>query len=192
MKPTIGYCLVKLHDNPELIDGCALLLNKQWQRSLTSRLHSLNKSCDDFPLSLVLINNNKTDYQILGHIRVKREPLVNNRHTVFIESLIVDECVRGQGFGKYIMLETERLVKQMGFLTITLTTTDKQEFYRHLGYREVNLSVDCNQMSCRPMSSILSAESPQMPTPPPPPVPPPMPSINKSNNLVKVLMLKNI
>ncbi|CAG2100304.1 unnamed protein product [Medioppia subpectinata] len=93
-----SYKLVKLHDNSHLIEDCALLLNQQWNRSLTARLHTLAKSCDRFPLSLVLIDSNN---QVVGHVRLKRDANITPYHclsssSATIESLVVAKSFRGQ------------------------------------------------------------------------------------------------
>src|SRR5690242_7592843 len=112
--------VVKLHDCPQLLNDCALLLNEEWPRSLTARLHSLEKSCDSLPISLILVNN---ENRLLGHIRVKKE--FTDTNSAFIESLVIEKSLRGNGLGKWLMNETEAIVRDMGFKKISLTTTDQ-------------------------------------------------------------------
>jgi len=57
---------------------------------------------------------------------------------VLIESVIVDETCRGKGYGRLLMTESEKTAKSLGFVTIYLSTKDKDNFYRHLGYEDSN------------------------------------------------------
>ena len=188
--------VVKLHDFPQLSKDCALLLNEEWPRSLTARLHSLQKSCDSLPLSLVLINK---ENKVLGHIRVKTE--FNDTTSAFIESLIVEKSQRGKGYGKYIMRETEIFVKQIGFNRMTLTTTNQIGFYKSLGFvlNQTSDKLIEKHINIENISGIncLNSENPnnqlkEEPNCPPPPPPPPILVPFNKNQTIKVLMFKNI
>ena len=197
--------VVKLHDTPELLTDCALLLNEEWPRSLTSRLHSIQKSCNSLPISLILIDS---ENRLLGHIRVKKE--FANTDSAFIESLVIEKSQRGKGLGKLLMNQTEVMVKQMGFKKITLTTTDQMGFYTRIGFQFTQSQTNCiafkskhiesqrqihikandidNIKTCHSTSSAFLP-----PLPPPPPPPPPLPlNLIKSQTTVKVLMHKCI
>lgn len=55
--------------------------------------------------------------------------------TFFTDNLvIINPTNRGKGYGKLLMDACEKLAKQLGFSTAVLSTHDKQEFYRKLGY----------------------------------------------------------
>lgn len=47
------------------------------------------------------------------------------------------------GYGRLIMEEAESYIKERGFTNMVLSTHDKMEFYRHLGYNE-----------CEPVSTL--------------------------------------
>jgi ribosomal protein S18 acetylase RimI-like enzyme len=59
-----------------------------------------------------------------------------------ITSLVVDTAVRGQGFGKALVLAAEDLFKETGCGLIEVTSnkrlTAAHEFYRHHGYAETS------------------------------------------------------
>lgn len=57
----------------------------------------------------------------------------------------MDEKYRGKGFGRLIMESAENYIKERGFKYMVLSTYDKMEFYRHLGYSE-----------CEPVSTLGS------------------------------------
>lgn len=53
----------------------------------------------------------------------------------FIESVVVWESLRGQGIGSYLMNEAEKYCKySLRLDEIYLSTTDKEAFYKKLGY----------------------------------------------------------
>jgi len=112
-----------------MLSACVQLLNDEWPRSETARLHSLKQSRDSLPISLILLDSND---QLIGHVKLKRE--LPNTNSAFIESLIVDKSKRGKGFGKLIMNQTERLAKELGLEKLVLTTIDKIGFYQSLGF----------------------------------------------------------
>ncbi|XP_069824770.1 N-alpha-acetyltransferase 80 [Dendropsophus ebraccatus] len=123
--------LVPLHHRPDLTASCAELLNQTWKRSLGARMHSLERSSDDFPVCLVLIRDPKGP--ALGHARLCR--VVGMQDSLFVESVVVSTELRGKGYGRKLMEATERYARGKGFRNLYLTTHDKQDFYYHLGYR---------------------------------------------------------
>ncbi|KAK3599154.1 hypothetical protein CHS0354_040988 [Potamilus streckersoni] len=125
-----------LHENAEYYEGCAEVLNEEWKRSLSARLHSLQKSCDTFPVSLILVEVNGSKKEVVGHSRVS---IVHGREkSCLVESVVVKKNKRGMGYGRKVMTETEEFVKRKGYEWMYLTTHDKQDFYKHLGYEFCN------------------------------------------------------
>ncbi|XP_025060138.1 N-acetyltransferase 6 [Alligator sinensis] len=134
--------IVPLHQRPELMEACAELINEEWKKSKTSRIYSLQKSTDSFPLCLVLIKTQRTaegatvgkmvETQLLGHARLSR--VVGQPESLFMETVVVSKALRGKGYGRKLMEATERYVRSRGFRRLHLTTHDKQHFYAHLGY----------------------------------------------------------
>uniref|UniRef100_A0A8C4Y4F9 N-alpha-acetyltransferase 80 n=1 Tax=Gopherus evgoodei TaxID=1825980 RepID=A0A8C4Y4F9_9SAUR len=191
---------VPLHQRPDLVEVCAELINEEWKKSKTSRMYSLQKSTDSFPMCLVLIKTQRATEaaeerkmgktQLLGHARLSR--VVSQPESLFVETVVVSRALRGQGYGRKLMEATERYAKSRGFRHLHLTTHDKQHFYAHLGY---TTSEPVQSMGF--MSSLVPMEFLQMfssPPPharapcttivcPPPPLPPLPPSLSPLTSL---------
>lgn len=121
-----------LHDNPEYMDECADILNEEWRRSKAARLHSLQKSSERFPICLLLLKNESGKEQLIGHSKLS---IVHGKEkSCLIESVCVRKCLRGKGYGRGIMDKSEQFAVNRGYTAMYLTTHDKQEFYKHLGY----------------------------------------------------------
>uniref|UniRef100_A0AAV2LXU1 N-acetyltransferase domain-containing protein n=1 Tax=Knipowitschia caucasica TaxID=637954 RepID=A0AAV2LXU1_KNICA len=143
---------VPIHQRPDLLAPCADLVNQEWKRSQAARIHSLQKSCSEFPVCLVLLGGQSRCESLLGHSRLSR--VVGQSNSLFVESVVVSKAERGKGYGRALMEETERYAQNRGFKRLYLTTHDKQHFYKHMGY-------------------VLSTPPPPCPVPPPtPPAPP--------------------
>ncbi|KAJ8394837.1 hypothetical protein AAFF_G00041920 [Aldrovandia affinis] len=123
---------VPLHRRPDLVEACADLVNAEWQRSRGARVHALQKSCQDFPVCLLLLQGTGDREQLLGHARLCR--VVGHGGSLFVESVVVSKAQRGKGYGRTLMEATERYAQDRGFRRLCLTTHDKQHFYTHLGY----------------------------------------------------------
>ncbi|XP_077409348.1 N-alpha-acetyltransferase 80 [Vanacampus margaritifer] len=195
-----------IHLRLDLLLPCADLVNSEWQRSQTARVHSLQKSCPDFPICLVLLQGPKDAEKMLGHARLSR--VVGRGDALFVESVVVSKAERGKGYGRTLMEKTERYAKRRGFKRLCLTTHDKQHFYAHLGYTLSTPVQNAGAMaSFVPMEMLLrfstipnsevniqkqtqkvekgnpvGTNGPPRPIPPPPPTsfkppPPPPPSI---------------
>uniref|UniRef100_A0A8C4IPD7 N-alpha-acetyltransferase 80, NatH catalytic subunit n=1 Tax=Dicentrarchus labrax TaxID=13489 RepID=A0A8C4IPD7_DICLA len=123
---------VPIHRRPDLLVPCADLVNSEWQRSQAARVHSLQKSCPEFPICLVLLRGHRETEKLLGHARLSR--VVGHSSSLFVESVVVSKAERGKGYGRTLMEEIERYAKSRGFKRLCLTTHDKQHFYAHIGY----------------------------------------------------------
>ncbi|XP_076312350.1 N-alpha-acetyltransferase 80 [Tachypleus tridentatus] len=124
---------VVLHENPNLMKKCCEVLNEEWKRSESARMHSLEKSNHSLPISLVLVDNvDHEDPEVIGHSRLCR--VLDDNSGCWIESVVIKKNRRNQGFGKLLMLKTEDYARRLGFKTAYLNTIDKQDFYKHLGY----------------------------------------------------------
>ncbi|KAJ8257536.1 hypothetical protein GJAV_G00186640 [Gymnothorax javanicus] len=124
--------VVPLHRRMDLVEECADLVNSEWQRSRGARIHALQKSCQDFPVCLVLIQGTGSGEKLLGHARLSR--VVGHSSSLFVETVVVSKAQRGKGYGRTLMEGTERYARARGFRRLCLTTHDKQHFYAHLGY----------------------------------------------------------
>ncbi|XP_033824733.2 N-alpha-acetyltransferase 80 [Periophthalmus magnuspinnatus] len=123
---------VPIHQRPDLLVPCAELVNSEWKRSTAARVHSLQKSCSEFPVCLVLLQGQKQSEKLLGHARLSH--VVGKSNSLFVESVVVSKTERGKGYGRALMEETERYAKTRGFKRLYLTTHDKQHFYKHMGF----------------------------------------------------------
>jgi len=103
---------------------------------------SLESSKDELPTCLVLHRstaNKSSDQepQVLAHLKLTPIPSIPS--ACFVESVVVWKSLRGQGYGRYIMNEAERYCKfTLKLHEIYLTTTDKEDFYKKLGYEPCN------------------------------------------------------
>ncbi|XP_077461960.1 N-alpha-acetyltransferase 80 [Stigmatopora argus] len=131
-KPEEEIHAIPIHLRPDLLLPCADLVNSEWQRSQAARVHSLQKSCPDFPTCLVLVQGPGGAERTLGHARLSR--VVGHGGSLFVESVVVSKAERGKGYGRTLMEMTEDYAKRQGFKRLCLTTHDKQQFYSHLGY----------------------------------------------------------
>ena len=48
--------------------------------------------------------------------------------------MVVSSAYRGKGLGRLLMNTCEKLARELGFSVAYLSTHDKQEFYKRLGY----------------------------------------------------------
>lgn len=127
----MALLVVPIHKHPKYLMECCNLINSEWKRSETARLRSLECSCDTLPVSLVLINNDK----VIGHAKLSPIPAIKD--ACFIESVVIIQDLRGQGFGTFLMQKTEEYcMKELGLKCIYLSTKGQEEFYRKLGYAE--------------------------------------------------------
>ncbi|KAM6470338.1 N-alpha-acetyltransferase 80 isoform 1-T2 [Liasis olivaceus] len=163
---------VPLHKRPDLLEACADLINEEWKRSRTSRIHSLQKSSDNFPTCLVLIRTLRlmeetaegkmpnSQCQLLGHARLSR--VVGQSKSLFVETVVVAKALRGKGYGRKLMEAVENFAKAHGYQRLYLTTHDKQHFYAHLGY-SLSKPVQCAGFtsSLVPMEFLENFSTPQ-------------------------------
>ncbi|XP_049851386.1 N-alpha-acetyltransferase 80-like [Schistocerca gregaria] len=126
------YQVEFLHDClDDYLDQVLALLGQEWPKfNRKTRLESLKKSNNNFPINLILVNEHK---QCVAHCRMSR--VDSELEGVLVESVIVDKNYRGKGYGKAIMMEAEHIAIEKRMSSIYLSTF-KREFYKKLGYRE--------------------------------------------------------
>lgn len=126
-----SYNVVAIHKYPQLMSQCCKLINSEWPRSEVARMRSLEASCDNLPTSLVLTRDyNQT---VLAHLKISA--IHSKMRCCFIESVVVDRKLRGQGLGKLIMKYAEDYCREYLLLdTIYLSTIDQVKFYEKLNY----------------------------------------------------------
>lgn len=124
----MNLTVIPIHNSPKYLQDCCNLLNEQWKRSDTARLHSLSSSSDQFPTSLILLKDEK----LIGHAKLSIIPRIPN--ACFIESVVIEKTLRGKGYGTFLMKKAEEYVNGLCLDTIYLSTYDMEEFYTKLGY----------------------------------------------------------
>lgn len=189
--------VVPIHRHPEYLHDCCKIINQEWKRSESARMHSLQQSNDNLPTSLILLK----DKVVIGHVKLSVIPSIKT--ACFIESLVIDKSLRGNGFGSMLMRGAEKSCRALGLKTIYLSTKGQEQFYRRLGYTECSpVSIYGNFMSS--ISSNLfkrndekSKEMNQVETntrsaPPPPPPPPTSPHNTEAKTNRKTYMKKDL
>lgn len=183
--------VLPLHKHPTYLLECCHLINAQWKRSETARLRSLENSCDTLPVNLILVKEGK----VIGHAKLSRLPSIKD--ACFVESVVISESLRGQGFGSYLMQKAEEYcIKQLHLKFIYLSTTDQQKFYRKLGYVEcepvsiyggASLKKDLQNNFCLINTSVNVCNSKINV-----PKPPPLPNVPVYNKRVVTYMFKSL
>lgn len=170
--------ILPIHRHPEYLEACCKLINEEWKRSDTARLHSLNSSCDQLPTSLILL----LDKKLIGHLKLSVIPSIKN--ACFVESVVIDNKLRGKGYGSYLMKKAEEHCKQiLNLKSIYLSTHGQEDFYSKLGYTRCEpVSIYGNFISKNNFEQKISPEKINKnnvkniigilaPVPPPPPLP---------------------
>lgn len=125
------YQVVPIHKHPTLMSQCCHLINSEWPRSEVARMRSLEASCDQLPTSLVLTDDGCEN--VLAHLKLS--PIPSRLNSCFVESLVVDRELRGQGLGKLLMRYAEEYAADFLMCnTVYLSTIDKVGFYEKLCY----------------------------------------------------------
>lgn len=98
------------------------------------RLHSLNKSNDNYPCNYLLVDSDGN--RVIGHATVDlvQQIAPNGQKTAYIESLIIHKDYRKQGLGRYLMAELEKILLRDRFGLLTLKTIDQVGFYESIGF----------------------------------------------------------
>ncbi|KAL6065384.1 N-acetyltransferase 6 [Balamuthia mandrillaris] len=151
-----GLKVVAAHEVDHLLQKAAELLNGHWKQGEEVRLAGLRKSCDTFPLHLLLVD---AEENVLAHSKLSHVDSHNGQgEAALIESVIVDPTLRGKGLGRIIMEATEKAAIERHCFTLYLSTADKQEFYRHLGFTEcepvTSLGSNAKQISSAQLSAL--------------------------------------
>lgn len=108
---------------------CDILCQK-WPKADEHRMATFAKSSEDFPLTLVLLE----DGIAIGHVLCSR--VCEFDDAVLVESVIVDEALKGMGYGRRLMDHVHNYLKTRGFKLVFLSSSEKVDFYAHLGYEK--------------------------------------------------------
>ncbi|XP_050511834.1 N-alpha-acetyltransferase 80 isoform X2 [Diabrotica virgifera virgifera] len=196
--------VVSVHRHPEYLMDCCKLLNQEWKRSDTARLHSLQQSCDTLPTSLVLLK----DKLAIGHLKLSIIPSI--RTACFLESVVIEKSLRGKGYGSILMKEAETFCRSLGLDMIYLSTKGQEQFYQKLGYSQCapvsiygsfvpklsevpkNIKNSNLKLTSTLTNEIKNSSLPRLVTPLAPPPPPPLPSINSITKTIATYMNKEL
>lgn len=85
--------LLPLHENQQFQNDVIELLNDEWPQSKTIRMRRLERSCNECPLSYILIDNDSN--QLAGYCYIDR--LLDDEQSVIVESVCVQRSLRGRG-----------------------------------------------------------------------------------------------
>ncbi|KAN0036981.1 hypothetical protein ACTFIV_002307 [Dictyostelium citrinum] len=144
-----------IHNENKYTEELIKLLNSQWPRSEYSRKASIEKSNDNFPLYLIMKlknddeqTNSETE-EIIGCLTIST--VLNNDKdsnvSLLLENVLIKSKYRGKGYGKIIMVEGHKIMKEKGFKISYLSTNDQKEFYKTFGY------IECDPISTSNFSS---------------------------------------
>ncbi|XP_055336278.1 N-alpha-acetyltransferase 80-like [Paramacrobiotus metropolitanus] len=138
--------VVPLHNHPEFVEPCALLLNDEWKKSLQTRIEMLEKSSDNLPLSIILVEkaSDGTLVRVVGHARLLSVP--GRPEGCFLEAVVIDKACRGKGYGRLLMEGAENHARRKGFSEMYLSAQDARTFYEKLGYEY-----------CSPVATVATA-----------------------------------
>ncbi|KAK5577651.1 hypothetical protein RB653_002594 [Dictyostelium firmibasis] len=128
-----------IHNDSKYTEELIKLLNSQWPRSEYSRKASIEKSNDNLPLYLIMkLKNDDQIDEIIGCLTIST--VLNNDKdsnvSVLLENVLIKSKYRGKGYGKVIMKEGHKIMKEKGFRISYLSTNDQKEFYKTFGYIE--------------------------------------------------------
>lgn len=86
---------------------------------------------DEIPIGLALIDSEK----IIGFCVIKKENLKKYPDIFpWLSDVMIFEEYRGKGYGKVLIVEAEKFVKNLGFDTIYVWTDQAPDFYKKMGY----------------------------------------------------------
>ncbi|XP_027051308.1 uncharacterized protein LOC113678607 [Pocillopora damicornis] len=122
---------VLLRNHPEFLEETAILLNSEWSKTLEGR--------------------DITHTRVIGHCRLNK--VLGKPKASFLTCVVIGKAYRGCGLGRKLMQLTESYASQLGLTAIYLSTYNKYEFYKHLGYHE------CTQVTPIKASSSLFINS---------------------------------
>ena len=124
-------------DAPRLAELIRFLGHEIDEKAVKKNLGRLKKA-GELPLVATL------DKRVVGMIGLHRMVTVHRPVPVGpLSVLVVDQDTQGEGIGRMLVEEAERLLKKAGCQLIEVTSNDRRTaahaFYRHLGYERTSL-----------------------------------------------------
>ena len=151
-----------------------VLLNTEWHRSESARIHSLTSKQSMRIKNHLLLIDTKVN-SVVGHTSIVTEP----NDEFYIESFIIDKHLRGQGLGRRLMNDTECFISNhltcnenfpIKLIAIKLIARDEsaKKFYLKLGFEVINTSNQSETINpCVKINDVSTGKN----SIPPPPLP---------------------
>ena len=156
--------VVPIHRCLEYCDAAVALLEEQWPHEKAiraKRLRSMTEwSCDSLPCHFVLLRADSAaegGRTVIGHALLQQADGRSDGKSAIMYSVVIRRDLRGKGFGRVIMRETESYALKQGYSHIYLSTEDQQGFYHRLGYQECESITSLGQNSKRLTPSQVEA-----------------------------------
>jgi GNAT superfamily N-acetyltransferase len=124
-------------DSPRLVELITFLGHEIDEKAVKKNLGRLKKA-GELPLVATL------DKRVVGLIGVHRMVTVHRPAPVGrLSVLVVDEKAQGEGIGRMLVEEAERLLRKGGCQIVEVTSNDRRTaahaFYRHMGYERTSI-----------------------------------------------------
>lgn len=103
------------------------------------------KMCAEVEARSLVVLIARTAGRIVGSVQLALAPQPNGAHRAEVRRLLVHRSVRRQGLGRALMLEAERIARELGrtlLLLNTRTGDPPEQLYRDLGYKVVGTIPD--------------------------------------------------
>ncbi|WP_193183438.1 GNAT family N-acetyltransferase [Nisaea sediminum] len=84
------------------------------------------------------------DEKLIGYLHCFDRPSIEKGRGLVVQALVVDETIRGTGAGRLLMAEAERLARDLGCTSVSLSSGERRAgahaFYERLGYLNSSVS----------------------------------------------------
>uniref|UniRef100_A0A0C9QML6 Nat6_1 protein n=1 Tax=Fopius arisanus TaxID=64838 RepID=A0A0C9QML6_9HYME len=161
------YTIIPMHERPDLLKETSSLINSQWPASERRRIQTLKASCDNFPINLILLK----DDRVIGHCKISKIPAMED--SCYMETFVIDREHRSQGLGSKLLQAAGDLMSKKGIKNSFLSTKGQEKFYSKNGYRvcEATEILATWRRGLPELPFIKSNSSCKFFSPPPPPMP---------------------
>jgi len=128
--------IVAFHHEPVIQDSLLRLLGQVWPRSDTARLRSLKQSSDKGPVChWLLVELEQGIRNVVAHVRLSC--LAFSGRNFLVESLIVSECKRGAGLGRFLL---SQLQKRLGVKQYSILCEEPLvQYYAKMGFEKTDI-----------------------------------------------------
>lgn len=124
--------------NNEIKQIC-LLKDKQWKSGLKSQLKWFKNNIKKIDLhSLFYIKSKLAGYTLLRKRTCKIENLKKNTHYLLFDTLVIDKKFRGMKLSDLLMTFNNTVIKQSGFPSFLICSTDLVGFYKKNNWKKLS------------------------------------------------------